>query len=218
VATTVVPVEPIAEALTGYFGSLAAWSQPTSGVVVGGAAALYAQHRAVAQAIVGGVPAGGTAQQTAIGYQVCVDAATCTQYTDLEIDPSSGLLRSFSVDGVPIAIRVSGRGEPVTVEGITAVVASAVESTAGELSVIVEVSNDRAGGVRVFPFAAVYAGAGGLTAVDAVGAWGPAQLAPTETGPFLLTFPTSMPGGVVSFTALTDEGFDIALDVGVPAP
>ena len=218
VATTVAPAStaaPDTDAVGAYFDAFATDADPSI-AAAGTSAALYAEHQSVARALIGDVAArsvSGDGQQ----FVACTTSGDCAAYTDIRVDPASGLPSSFSVDGSPIEGRVGPGGSVVAVDDVRARGATSLVAANGQLTVVVEVENASGVDVRLFPFAAVYQHGSGFAARDAVGAWGDDIVPTGTTGRFLVAFDGEQPGGRLRFTALREDGVDIEFDLEVPA-
>lgn len=148
--------------------------------------------------------------------QVC-EAGSCITIADLVTDPATGLLSSFSVDGVPIDARVAGPGLTATVDGLAVTALSTVESVDGVVTALIETRNDSASDVEWFGFAATYATSGGAR-MEAAGTWGPAVVGANTIELMLISFPDSGLPGRIAVTGLRDDDIDVSVTVEVPAP
>jgi hypothetical protein len=154
---------------------------------------------------------------------VCASASRCTTFAAPEFD-AVGALRSFTVDGVPLADLVRSSGPEVLAEtaAVRMRVVSAYLTSAGSVSVVVETVNESEQVVSPFMFAAVHrhrsvaAGSTGLVEVE--GAWGPSAVAAGATARHLLVFGEGPIDGEVLVNAVTADGVDVALVVPLLKP
>lgn len=205
---------PDTNAVAAYLEAVATGADPSI-AASGSSAALYAEHQSVARALIG-EEAARTLSGGGARFEVCTTSGDCTVYSDIRVDPTSGLPSSFSVDGSPIDGRVGSAGAVIAVDDLRARTATSLVTAGGEMTVVVEVENLAAFDIRVFPFASAYQAGSGLAAKDTVGAWGDDVVAAGTTGRFLVAFDGAQPGGRLRFTALRGDGVDVEFDIEVP--
>lgn len=154
---------------------------------------------------------------------VCATAFQCTTFAAPEFD-AVGALRSFTVDGVPIAELVRSEGPDVLAElaPVRMRVVSAYLTSAGSVSVVIETVNESEQTVSPFMFAAVHrhrsVAAGSTGLVEAEGAWGPSTVAAGATAQHLLVFGEGPIDGEVLVSAVTADGVDVDLVVPLLKP
>lgn len=145
-------------------------------------------------------------------------AASSTTYADFEIDPRTGRLVTFSVDGEAIDGQLSRGGRPQVDRGVGVDPVSAYERESFDLIVVVDTTN-RSG--RIFrPNAArvSYLTPDGqrlnVATID-----GPAEVRPGRTVRFVASFLGAALGGTLRLTGLLDGATStvVALDIDIPA-
>ena len=154
---------------------------------------------------------------------VCVTAFDCTVFAEPEFD-AAGLLRSFSIDRVPVGDLVRSAGPVVAAEAVPVQmrVVSAYRTASQRVSVLVEVVNGSETAVSPFVFAAVHRhrtvadGSNGV--VEAEGAWGPPAVEPGQSSRHLIVFGTGPVDGEVLVNAVTADGLDLAFALPLLSP
>jgi len=214
--TTTAPVVELAPDLTvEYFESLASGAVPLG--LPGSDAAVYAEHQSAARELLG-LTAARSVVTGGQGLEICDPSNACTSYDTVVIDPTTGQVTSFSIDGVPVAGRVVSGGLVADRDGVVARVRSAYLSNDGAVFVVVEIDNTTDVTVEMFGFAAVLeagvTGAGNET----TGAWGSAILESGTSGRWLLQFAGAEIGGQLRLSGLRSDGLDVSLSVRVPTP
>jgi hypothetical protein len=179
-------------------------------------AATYLSYLDAANVLLGRTAA-GSMTASGSGFTVCRGSA-CTSYDHVVTDETSGRVVSFSVDGRPLAGRISGEGFDADVDDVHARSKAAYLSNEGQLLVLVELSNSSAVSVEVFGFAAVFQADAATGGAEAAGAWGAMTVEPGAVQPILLAFPGTGPAGRLSFAGVREDGVDVSFDVAVPAP
>jgi hypothetical protein len=140
-----------------------------------------------------------------------------TTYGDFEVDPDSGRLVSFSVNGESLDGRIVVGGQPVSSNGVTVTPVSAYRTVTGDvLNVNVEVANGTDG-----PFSA---GAGNSSYVNADGSqvqttyWGgPNDVQAGANAAFSIDFERSDLGGTLFYSGFLDD-FRTEASFQVPFP
>lgn len=209
--TTVVD-EPAVDAGLAYARAFADSAVLSSDVAVGDAVH-YLDHRRLSAEILGLELA---LLPGADAHRLCVDGR-CSDLADLVAEPATGRVSTGSVDGVPLAGRITGSGLITDDDGVVAQTRTAYVTTAGQLAVTIEVSNTTDAGVELFGFAAVLRPAGGSSGLETVGSWGEPVVPPGGTTVLLVAFDTDVLGGRIGLRGLTDAGLDVELDVVVPS-
>lgn len=202
----------IASRDAGTLADLARLTEPAS------PAAAYLSHQVAARTLLPtGEPA--TVRSRPDGVQVCDIGGPCTTIDALTTDPATGLLRAFSVGGMPVAGRVTGAGSVATADGLDVVVRSAALGARGGLTVVIDTHNPSgtSAGVEWFAFAASYADADG-SVVEALGAWGEPTVAAGTVATMLIAFPDATLPGAITLPGLRDDDVDVSVTVEVPAP
>jgi hypothetical protein len=219
-STTTVPTSlPVAASLAGPLFSALAGRGPTAAVdavaftLPGSPAALFVDHRLAAADLVGERPA--VLIPDGADFRVCATSESCVTFGEIVVEPATGRVSSFAVDGSPLGGRVVGAGLAADVDGVIARARSAYVTSADELTVVVEVSNTTDVDVEVFAFAAAYQPESSGGAVEATGWWGEPVVPAGSTGLLLLAFPDVLPGGLVRLTAWRGDAIDVALDLRV---
>lgn len=154
---------------------------------------------------------------------VCATAFECTVFAEPEFD-AVGLLRSFSIDGVPVGDLVRSAGPVVAADAVPVQmrVVSAYRTASQRVSVLVEVVNGAETTVSPFAFAAVHRhrtiadGSNGV--VEAEGAWGPMTVEPGASTRHLIVFGAGPVDGEVLMNAVTADGLDLAFVLPLLSP
>lgn len=215
-----------------YFDAIAGGRPvPETVAVPGSDADRYAEFRSVVARLVdvGDSTAGSTPTTPAVSS---VPAATvpgvvevcdpgCTTYSDVAIEPTTGRLQTFAIDGVPLVGRIVGDGLRADDDGVIARVETAFRNQAGDVIVAVEVRNATDVAIELFGFSAVYQPAGVAGSREASGWWGPTTFDAGIGGTMLLAFDAvdadrSLGSGRISVSGLRDDGVAIALDLTLP--
>lgn len=154
---------------------------------------------------------------------VCATAFECTVFAEPEFD-AVGLLRSFSIDGVPVGDLVRSAGPVVAADAVPVQmrVVSAYRTASQRVSVLVEVVNGSETTVTPFAFAAVHRhrtiadGSNGVA--EAEGAWGPMTVEPGASTRHLIVFGSGPVDGEVFMNAVTADGLDLAFVLPLLSP
>lgn len=209
--TTGVPVQPV-DLVAAYVLALADPGADPD-LVATGDALLYREHRQLAAAALGSPL---TALPGTTEHQLC-SGDGCATISAVVVDPATGRVASFSVDGRPLAGRIAGAGPIADDDGLVAQTRTAYVANAGQLVVAVEVSNTTGTDVELFGFAAVLHPADGSVAVEAASGFGDTTVAAGGVGHLVLAFDTAQLGGRVDIRGLRSDGLDVELEVDVPA-
>jgi hypothetical protein len=216
---TTVPVTP-ADLVNGY---VLAFTDPlvASAGLADGDAALYLEYRRLSAAALGSVL---TALPGTDTHQVCAENG-CVLIGDLVVDPTTGRVVTFSVDGVPIAGRIGGPGLVADDDGVVAQVLTAYATNAGQVVVTVEIDNTTSTDVELFGFGAVLQPVGAVGGVEATSAFGVPGVTAGADGDLLLVFDVEpgpdgsiAVGGRLSLFGLRSDGLEVRLDIDVPEP
>jgi hypothetical protein len=230
-ATAVVVVTPTVEpqptpptpdaSIEAYFGALVARSvggfgEAAAASLPGSVAWQYALHRQAVQEVLGVGPA-GTLQVTATEAEICApDGGGCTAYDGFDIDPVTGLLISFVVNGESIGGRLARDGAVAGMSAVTGHMVSAYQAIGGTLSVVVELHNGAQEVFRPFGFAAGYHAPGSRTGLDASAAFGPDTIEAGGTARLLVSFEGVGPGGRLELTGIMGpDAREINLDIAI---
>lgn len=181
-------------------------------VVTGSDAARYLELRRTSAAILGEQL---SVRFEAAGPRLC-SADECATIGDLVLD--GGLVASLSVDGAPVAGRISGIGTLADADGVVSRVRTAYVTNEGRLAVVLVTTNTTDVDVELFGFASVYQPTTGGSGVEAAGSWGEWQIVAGASGTSLLVFDTNELGGRLTTHGLRADGLDVTLDIPVPAP
>lgn len=222
IATTVPLVTTPAPNLTeSYFELLAMGAAgglgDASAALPGSAAAIYAEHQVASRDLLGLVVP-RTLAPAGQGFEVCDLSDACSTYGAVVVDPATGQVTSFSIDGVALAGRIVGGGLVADSDGVVARVKSAYRTVDGDLTVLLEIDNTSDVTVEMFGFAAVLEPGVGSESVETTGAWGTGTIEPGVTADLLLRFADADIGGQLRLSGLRSDGLDISLDVRVPTP
>lgn len=180
--------------------------------VTGSDAARYVELRRTSAQLFGDTL---TARAVSAGAELC-DADDCAVLDDAVTDASGRLVETLSVDGRPLAGRISGVGSLADTDGVVARVRVAYATNAGQLVVALVATNTTSAEVELFGFAGVYQPTEGGGGVEAAGSWGDGRLASGASGTLLLVFNTDALGGRLGLRGLLGDGLDVALDIAVP--
>lgn len=193
---------------------VAAFADPdASGASVAiGDALHYLDHRRLSAQVLG-VPIAVLPGETS--HQICTDGR-CALLDGVTVDPATGRVAAFSVEGQPIVGRIAGSGLIADADGIVAQTRTSYVTTGGRLAVTVEVSNTTEVDVELFGFAAVLRPADGSSGVEAAGSWGDGVAPAGANTLLLLVFDVDRLGGRIGLRGLRSDGIDVALDVDVP--
>jgi hypothetical protein len=148
---------------------------------------------------------------------VCDVDEDCVRYGALVVDEATGMLSSFSIDGISLAGRVAGDGPSGEVDGIQARVGSAYRSNGGEVTIVVVIENESDVAVQPFGFAATYQPTNAVSSIEANGAWGADTIAAGASGEQLIAFAGGEIGGLLRISALRTDGLDIGMALTVPS-
>lgn len=148
-------------------------------------------------------------------HQLC-DADGCVEIADVETDPATGRVVTFTVDGRPIDGRIGGSGLIADDDGVVAQARTAYVTGAGQLIVTVEVTDTTDAEVELFGFAAVLQPADGSGGVEAAAGFGDAIVQPGGTSVLVLVFDTDEPGGRIGLRGVRADGLDVTLEIDVP--
>lgn len=242
-STTVPPVE-VAERV---FDALAtrdadAIAGVLEATVPGSAAAVFVEHQARVAALLAeyAAPPSTTTSTTTVSStstaaappvvtapdgvgSVCATSFECTVFAEPEFD-AGGLLRSFSIDGVPVGDLVRSAGPVVAADAVPVQmrVVSAYRTASERVSVLVEVVNGAETTVSPFAFAAVHrhrtVADGSAGVVEAEGAWGPMTVEPGASTRHLIVFGSGPVDGEVLMNAVTADGLDLAFVLPLISP
>ena len=217
---TTVTVAPDLTAV--YFDGLAAIGSaagiPPDGAAVPGSDAIrYAEHQAVVRDLLGAAGLGSVVQGPA-GVEACDAERVCVTFTDVVTEPASGRVVSFTIDGVPLAGRITGEGPVDDRDGVSARVSSAYRTIDGDLFTVIEIDNRAEVAAEVFGFAAVLEPDQVGDSVETTGTWGRATVEPGASSRLLVLFAGSELGGRVRLSGLRADGLDLSFDVQVPTP
>jgi hypothetical protein len=214
--TTTAPATAVSLAVDNVAGYFDALSERAT--VVGAAPAedaeLFALHQASVRELLAEPASTLTAASVPTGIDLCDVDGACVSYADIATD-ADGLVTTFSVDGQPLAGRVVGAGAPIEHDGVSIRVASAYQTTNGDLLVVVEVTSRADVDFELFGFAAVLESAA-VGAVEASGVWGTTSVAALASGRQLIAFPHSAPSGRLLLSGLRSDGVDVAFEVDLP--
>lgn len=212
------------ELTSAYFDAVASGGSVTETLAVpGGNADLYATFRRDAARLLGEDVAAVTVTSTPNGVEMC--GSTCSSYSSLVVEPATGRIDTFAIDGLALDGRVVGDGLRADDDGIVGRITSAFRNQAGDVLTVVEVDNTTDAEAELFGFAAVYQPAGDDRSREATGWWGPPTVAAGTTGQVLVAFAAPqgagrpgrpLGGGRVSLSGLRGDGVDIALDLAIP--
>jgi hypothetical protein len=218
-ATTTTTTAPIVELVPDltveYFEALAAGAVPLG--LPGSDAAVYAEHQAASRDLLGLTTARSVVAGDQ-GFEICDPSNACTSYGTVAIDPTTGQVTSFTIDGVPVAGRVVSAGLMADRDGVIARVRSAYLSNGGDVFVVVEIDNTTDVTVEMFGFAAVLEAGVTGAGIEATGAWGSAILESGTSGRWLLQFPGAEMAGHLRLSGLRSDGLDVSLTVRLPTP
>lgn len=235
--TTTTVAEPVP--LTDQYFAVLAGRQPVDAQVVsqvaapGSAAAFYLDHQLAARAVIGdqtpaelasdGDDGAATSDPaTSAGVvRICETGEStspgCVSYDAVVVEPGTGRVTSFSIDGEQLTGRVVGGGLAVEVESVVARARSAYRSNAGDLTVVLEITNDSDVDVDIFAFASVYQPPGVGGGLEAAGVFGSPEIGAGTTADLVVVFPDAELGGRLQLSGLRADGLDIATDVDVGA-
>jgi len=143
---------------------------------------------------------------------------TCTVY-DTPVFDNEGMLRSLSVNGVPIEQLVIGPGPLVAAESVQARVVSGYRAPTGVTALIVSVTAGEES-LTTFGFAAIQRPltTGSAAPIETSGAWGAEQIAAGQSGEMLLVFPDTPLDGDVVFSVVTSSSIDLELELPLITP
>jgi hypothetical protein len=216
------PTPPSPDAsIEAYFGALVARSvggfgEAAAASLPGSVAWQYARHRQAVQEVLGVGPA-GTLQVTATEADICApDSGGCTTYDRFDIDPVTGLLISFVVNGESLGGRLARDGAVAGMSAVTGHMVSAYQAIGGTLSVVVELHNGAQEVFRPFGFAAAYHTPDSQTGLDASAAIGPDTIEAGGTARLLVTFESVGSGGRLELTGIMGpDAREINLDIAI---
>lgn len=149
--------------------------------------------------------------------EVC-QGSECVVYDQIVTDPTSGRVVTFSIDGVPLAGRLSNSGLPTDVDGVIGRTITAYRSNAGQVLIVAEISNTTNETVEVFGFAAVFRPMVADSGAEAVSVWGESSIPAGGVGSLLFVFDSEGPEGRLHLNGLRGDGIEFEMDVAVPAP
>jgi hypothetical protein len=207
-------VELVPDLAVEYFESLASGAVPLG--LPGSDAAVYAEHQVAARDLLG-LTTARSVVAGAQGFEICDPSNACTSYGTVAIDPTTGQVTSFSIDGVPLAGRVVSGGLVADRDGVVARVRSAYLSNDGAVFVVVEIDNTTDVTVEMFGFAAVLEAGVTGAGIETTGAWGSAILESGTSGRWLLQFAEAEIGGQLRLSGLRSDGLDVSLTVRLPS-
>jgi len=143
---------------------------------------------------------------------------TCTVY-DTPVFDNEGMLRSLSVNGVPVEQLVIGPGPLVAAESVQARVVSGYRAPSGVTALIVSVTAGEES-LTTFGFAAIQRPLTTESAapIETLGAWGAEQIAAGQSGEMLLVFPDTPLDGDVVFSVVTSSSIDLELELPLITP
>jgi len=143
---------------------------------------------------------------------------TCTVY-DTPVFDNEGMLRSLSVNGVPVEQLVIGPGPLVAAESVQARVVSGYRAPTGVTALIVSVTAGEES-LTTFGFAAIQRPltTGSAAPIETSGAWGAEQIAAGQSGEMLLVFPDTPLDGDVVFSVVTSSSIDLELELPLITP
>lgn len=231
VAATQPQVAQMFDQTPSYFDAIAGERPvPETVAVPGSDADIYARFRSTAARLLSAdsVPIGTTVtSSTPTGLDVC--DPECTTYSSVSVEPSTGRVETFAVDGVPLSGRIVGDGLRADDGGVIGRITSAFRNQAGDVLVVVEIRNTTDVAVDLFGFSAVYQPAGASVSREASGWWGRSPIDPGIGTDLLLAFDlpaataTTVPSttvalgsGRVSLSGLRGDGVAVALDMALP--
>ncbi len=188
-------------------------ADPTAVAATGGDAARYLELRRTSARL---FDDSLTARSVPAGAELCDDEG-CAVLSDAVIDASGRLVATLSVDGRPLAGRISGIGTLADTDGVVARSRVAYVTNAGQTVVALVATNTTPAEIELFGFAAVYQPTAGGGAVEAAGSWGEGRIASGASGTLLLVFDTASLGGRIALRGLLGDGLDITLDIAVPS-
>jgi hypothetical protein len=141
-----------------------------------------------------------------------------TTYGDFEVDPDSGKLVNFTVNGESLESRLVVGGQPASANGITVSPVSAYETiTSDRLWVVVDVSNAAGQPFASAVHQADYVNRDGSQQTAAEYA-GPDEIQAGATATNLMIFNSSSPGGTLFFEGYLDDfGTEVRVEVAIPA-
>lgn len=216
-SATIDPSAPVAER---YFSALAERDSASAvaNASVDSDAAIFAAHQSSARTLSGDNGVHMFSPTNVAGsYNVCSAEQSCVTYDRVQVEANTGLINSFSIDGVALAGRISGRGSAASLDQLDVTVVSTYQANSGGVTIIIEVANNSATNVQVFGFASVYRPDSANRAIEASGAWGDGAIASAASRRMLVAFPSGGVGGRVILSALRGDGLDLSIDVVVPA-
>jgi hypothetical protein len=143
---------------------------------------------------------------------------TCTVY-DMPVFSDGGMLRLFSVNGIPVEQMVIGPGPLVAVESVQARVVSGYRAPSGVTALIVSVTAGEES-LTTFGFAAIQRPLTSDSAapIETIGAWGAEQIAAGQSGELLLVFQGTPLDGDVVFSVVTSSSIDLELELSLITP
>ncbi len=143
---------------------------------------------------------------------------TCTVY-DTPVFDNEGMLRSFSVNGVPVEQLVIGPGPLVAAESVQARVVSGYRAPSGVTALLVSVTAGEES-LTTFGFAAIQRPLTSESAapIETLGAWGSEEIAAGQSGELLLVFPGTPLDGDVVFSVVTSSSIDLELELPLITP
>ena len=177
----------------------------------------YAEHLRLSRELVGDTPTAATVTATDGTVEVC-EGTDCVVYDQIITDPTSGRLVTFSIDGEPLAGRLSGTGLPTDDDGVIGRTITAYRSNAGQVLVVVEVSNTTDVAIEVFGFAAVLRPAAAASGSEAVSVWGQPEIPAGAVGNLLMVFDSDGVEGRLQLNGLRSDGIEFELDMSIPTP
>jgi len=143
---------------------------------------------------------------------------SCTVY-DAPVFDDANMVRSFSVNGVPVEQIVIGPGPLVAVESVQARVVSGYRAPSGVTALIVSVTAGEES-LTTFGFAAIQRPltTGSAAPIETSGAWGAERIAAGQSGELLLVFPDTPLDGDVVFSVVTSSSVDLELELPLITP
>ena len=238
--TTTIASTEISEAVFGALseGSINALSQVSALVTPGSPADILVRHQlsvaAFAVAADAEIAAAPTTSSTIVESTMsevmdatsstttaelgCEWTNTCTIY-DAPVFDNEGLLRSFSVNGVPLEQIVIGPGPLAVVESVQARVVSGYQAPSGVTAIIISVTAGEES-LTTFGFAAIQRPLTNESAasIETAGAWGADQISSGQSGELLLVFPGTPLDGDVVFSVVTSSSIDLELELPLISP
>jgi hypothetical protein len=216
IVTATLPTPP--DVIEQYFQEL---SSPTGDAGVAAVrladADRYAEHLRLSRLLIDAPVIAPVVTVTGGVVEVC-QGSECVVYDQIVTDPASGRVVTFSIDGVPLAGRLSSGGLPTDADGVIGRTITAYRSNAGQMLIIAEISNTTDVAIEVFGFAAVFRAAAAASGAEAVSVWGESAIQAGAVSSMLFVFDSDGPEGRMQVNGLRDDGIEFELDINVPVP